>query len=217
MNSVSKPAGRTNQQQRRSLRTRERILAAAIYVFARKGFHGTRVSDIAEHASMAYGLVYHHFKNKEEILAAIYSERWGQYVTYLNDLCDAPLAFPEKMAKIVHFWVTTYRQEPHLTTVLVNEITRSYEFLESHDIGTILVAFDAVQRMIDEGKETGYVSRNIDSRLATYIVFGAAEMILTGYVMGTLRQADDSAYDQQEQQILKLLLDGLTQKSENPS
>src|SRR6516225_847322 len=109
-------------QSGRSARTRERILVAAVEVFARRGFHGARVADIAEQAGIAYGLVYHHFRNKDDILAAIFSERWGRHVDYLRELVDADASFRDKLERLVHFWIETYRTEPHLITVLINEI-----------------------------------------------------------------------------------------------
>ncbi len=54
---------------------RRLILDAAIHVFARQGFHACRVSDIADEAGVAYGLVYHYFKSKEEILDTLFTER----------------------------------------------------------------------------------------------------------------------------------------------
>ena len=201
------------RQSRRSARTRERILDAATFVFARRGFHGTRVADIADHAGIAYGLVYHHFRNKEEILAAIYSDQWGTYVRYLEELRGSALSFPDKVAKLVHFWVTIYRQEPHLMTVMMNEITRSYEFLESHDIGTVLVAFDAIQGIVEEGQRSGMVRPGLDAQVATYMILGVAEMILTGYVMGTLPRRDDAGFVRDEEQIIEMLLHGMSSES----
>jgi TetR/AcrR family fatty acid metabolism transcriptional regulator len=211
-----RPQDGGGRQSRRSARTRERILDAATFVFARRGFHGTRVADIADHAGIAYGLVYHHFHNKEEILAAIYAEQWGTYVRYLEELRSTPLSFPEKMAKLVHFWVTIYRQEPHLMTVMMNEITRSYEFLDSHDIGTVLVAFDAIQGMVEEAQQNGELRPGIDAQLATYMIVGVAEMILTGYVLGTLQRRDESDYVRDEEQIIELLLRGMCRERETP-
>ena len=52
------------------------ILDAAVRVFARQGFHTCRVSDIADEAQVAYGLVYHYFSSKEEILDTLFLERW---------------------------------------------------------------------------------------------------------------------------------------------
>jgi TetR/AcrR family transcriptional regulator, fatty acid metabolism regulator protein len=203
----ARPAARPT---RRSARTRERIIEAATEVFARRGVHGTRVADIAERAGIAYGLVYHHFRNKEEILSAIFAERWAQYVAYLEEVAAVPLSFRERMGRLVHFWVETYRQESELMTVMINEITRSYEFLESHDITAVLAAFDPVERIITEGRDRGEVRPGVDAKLATYMVVGVAEMVLTGYVIGSLPRAGQEAYVRDEQQLLTLLLDGMS-------
>ena len=88
------------------------------------------------------------------------------------------------MAKLVHFWVRTFRQDPDLMTVIINEITRSYEFMESHDIATVMVAFDAIQVIVEEGIANGEVRPEVDARLATYVVLGTAEMVLSGYRPG---------------------------------
>jgi TetR/AcrR family fatty acid metabolism transcriptional regulator len=213
MSSVSDPAeprSRRSPRSKRSLRTRERILEAATEVFARHGFHGARVADIADQAGIAYGLVYHYFDNKDDILGAIFSERWSQYVTYIDEVGRTPLAFREKMGRLVHFWIEIYRREPDLMTIMINEISRSYEFLESHDFGTVLVAFDAIEAIIREARRKGEVQSTIDPQFATYFVLGAAEMVLTGYVMGTLRRVDPEAFAHDEEQLLGLLLDGLS-------
>lgn len=194
---------------RRSVKTRERILQAATEVFARRGFHGARVADIADLAGIAYGLVYHHFRNKDEILAAIFSERWSLYVRYVDDIAMAPQTFREQISHLVHFWVETWRQEPHLMTVMINEISRSYEFIEAHDVGTVLVAFDAVERLIARAQERGEARRDVDAKLVTYAVLGMAEMILTGYVIGTLRRDSREAYAADESQLIALIVDGM--------
>ena len=209
---TSTPAGDTGRRSprsRRSAETRERILHAATEVFARSGFHGARVADIAEHAGIAYGLVYHYFRNKDDILAALFSERWGQYIEYLHDVARMQLTFPERMRRLVHFWVETYRRDPDLMTIMINEVSRSYEFLESHDIGTVMIAFDAIESMIRTARDKGELDHDIDPQLASYVIFGAAEMVLTGYVMGTLRRHDADTYARDEEQLLSLLLNGL--------
>ncbi|MGH7686688.1 MAG: TetR/AcrR family transcriptional regulator [Candidatus Dormibacteria bacterium] len=201
--------GRRSPRSRRSAETRERILAAATEVFARSGFHGARVADIADQAGIAYGLVYHYFRNKDDILAAIFSERWGQYIEYLHDVARMPLKFPDRMRRLVHFWVEMYRRDPDLMTIMINEVSRSYEFLESHDIGTVMIAFDAIEAMVRAARDAGELDRDIDPQLASYVIFGAAEMVLTGYVMGTLRRDDAETFARDEEQLLSLLLNGL--------
>jgi TetR/AcrR family fatty acid metabolism transcriptional regulator len=210
--SAAAPSGRT----RRGARTRERILEAATEVFARRGFHGARVADIAEQAGIAYGLVYHHFRNKDDILAAIFSERWGRHMDYLSELVEMRASFREKLSRLVHFWIETYRTEPHLMTVLINEISRSYEFLESHDIEAVLVAFDSVELLIEQGRASGELRSDVDARFAAYAVLGVAEMVLTGYVMGTLKRTGRELYTRDEQQLVALLYEGLAAGEASP-
>ena len=57
----------TGQEDKRRL-----ILDAAVRVFARKGYHTSRVGDIAEEAGVAHGLLYHYFRSKEELVMAFY-------------------------------------------------------------------------------------------------------------------------------------------------
>ena len=63
---------------------RRLILDAAVRVFARKGFHTSRVGDIAEEAGVAHGLLYHYFSSKDEVLETIFRENWGLLVERIN-------------------------------------------------------------------------------------------------------------------------------------
>ena len=77
---------------------RRMILDAAVRVFARQGFHTCRVSDIADEAGVAYGLVYHYFGSKDEVLDTLFLERWGVMVEAIAEidpaLAEDPLIFP---------------------------------------------------------------------------------------------------------------------------
>lgn len=194
---------------RRSARTRERILEAAVEVFARRGVHGARIADIAEAAGIAYGLVYHHFRNKDDILAAVFAERWGRYTAYLDSVARSEAPFRDRLGRLVHFWIEGYRAEPHLMTVMINEISRSYEFLENHDVGPVLVAFDAVERIVEHARLAGEVRPDVDAQMVTYAILGTAEMVLTGYVMGTLKRSGRDDFRRDEAQLVELLYRGL--------
>ena len=68
---------------------RRLILDAAITVFARQGFHHCRVSDVADEAGVAYGLVYHYFDSKEEILNELFLERWQIMLDAISEIDPA--------------------------------------------------------------------------------------------------------------------------------
>ncbi|MCW3056466.1 MAG: TetR/AcrR family transcriptional regulator, partial [Solirubrobacterales bacterium] len=65
---------------------RRLILDAAVRVFARQGFHACRVSDIADEAGVAYGLVYHYFASKDEVLDTLFLERWGVMLELIREV-----------------------------------------------------------------------------------------------------------------------------------
>ncbi|MEA2671344.1 MAG: YsiA-like protein C-terminal region, partial [Chloroflexota bacterium] len=96
-----------------------------------------------------------------------------------------------------------------LMTVMINEISRSYEFIESHDVGTVIEAFVIVERMLTQAREQGELRADLDCRLASYLVLGAAEMVLTGYVLGTLGRTAREEYAADERQLVAMLLDGI--------
>ena len=62
------------------------ILDAAVRVFARQGFHTCRVSDIADEAGVAYGLVYHYFQSKDEVLDTLFLERWNVMLEAIREI-----------------------------------------------------------------------------------------------------------------------------------
>jgi TetR/AcrR family fatty acid metabolism transcriptional regulator len=59
---------------------RERILKAAVGVFARKGYFGSRVSEIAKKAGVADGTIYLYFRNKEDILVSLFDDLMAEHV-----------------------------------------------------------------------------------------------------------------------------------------
>src|ERR671927_346465 len=69
------------------------ILDAAVRVFARQGFHTCRVSDIADEAGVAYGLVYHYFQSKEEVLDTLFLERWDILLEAIVEVTRAANSF----------------------------------------------------------------------------------------------------------------------------
>src|SRR5215475_13650264 len=93
------------------------ILDAAVRVFARQGFHTCRVSDIADDAGVAYGLVYHYFSSKEEILDTLFLERWDVMLGAIAE-ADASGDTPrEKLHAIAAFIIDSYRHDPDLMKV----------------------------------------------------------------------------------------------------
>jgi AcrR family transcriptional regulator len=186
---------------------RRQILAAAVRVFARSGYHGSRVGDIAEEAGVAHGLLYHYFSSKEEVLSTVFRENWGELLGRFRAVEASEEPAGEKLEGIAKILLRTWRNDPDLVTVMVREVARSAQLQEQVD--EVREAFAIVQRVIEEGQSAGVFRRDLDARLASWVVYGGLEEVLTGWVLGQLPAGDDEVA-RAERTAIDLALRGLT-------
>ncbi len=186
---------------------RRQIIDAAVRTFAQKGYHACRVSDIAEDAGVAYGLVYHYFESKEALLEAIFRDTWGMMLHAIRAVEETESSPREQLRKTAAIVLRTWRDNPDLVRVLVREVTRSGEQMQ-REVGEIALAFEALQRIVERGQEQKVFRSDISPRLAAWIVYGALEEILTGWVMGTL-VGEEADVAQAERAVVLILCEGL--------
>jgi AcrR family transcriptional regulator len=168
---------------------RRQLLDAAVRVFARRGYHGSRVGDIAEEAGVAHGLLYHYFSSKEEVLATVFSENWGDLLSRFRAVEEADEPAAEKLAGLAKILLRTWRNDPDLVTVMVREVARSVHL--QAQVLEVREAFAILQRVIEQGQREGSFRSDVDPRFASWIVYGGLEEVLTGWVLGGLPDGED--------------------------
>ena len=186
---------------------RRQILDAAVRAFARKGYHACRVSDIAEEAGVAYGLVYHYFESKDAVLESIFREMWGMMVGAINAIEEIEESPREQLRKSCALVLRTWRDYPDVVRVLVREVARSGEQLQ-REVEEIAHAFEALQRIVERGQQQKVFRDDLSPRLGAWIVYGALEEILTGWVLGRLPGEEDDVREA-ERAVVGILCDGL--------
>jgi TetR/AcrR family transcriptional regulator, fatty acid metabolism regulator protein len=170
---------------------RRLILAAAVRVFARQGFHACRVADIADEAGVAYGLVYHYFNSKDEILDTLFLERWNVMLDLIREVDAESIPVREKLGAIASFIVESYRHDPDLMKVIIVEVTRAANSFGDTHIGTIREAYELIGGMIEKAQADGVFKTEIEARFAAMAFYGAIEQLLTGWIFDLLPQSDD--------------------------
>ncbi|MGH3110236.1 MAG: TetR/AcrR family transcriptional regulator [Gaiellaceae bacterium] len=185
---------------------RRLILAAAVRVFARAGYHGSRVGDIATEAGVAHGLLYHYFSSKDEVLETVFRENFGELLERFRSVEATDEPAPEKLEGIAKILLRTWRNDPDLVTVMVREVARSPQLQSQVD--EVGEAFVIVQRVIEQGQTEGSFRRDLDARLASWIVYGGLEEVLTGWVLGQLPDGDEEVA-RAERTAIDLALGGL--------
>ena len=176
-------------------------------VFARRGYHDARVGDIAEEAGVAHGLLYHYFASKQEVLQTIFRENWGELLERFRAVETSQEPAAEKLEGIAKILLRTWRNDPDLVTVMVREVARSR--LLQEEVEGVREAFAIVQRVIEQGQVEGTFRADLDPRLASWLLYGGLEEVLTGWVLG---QLPDGAAEvaRAEQTAIRLALGGLT-------
>jgi AcrR family transcriptional regulator len=193
---------RTNAQEYK----RRLLLDAAVRVFARKGYHAARVGDIAEEAGVAYGLLYHYFSSKEEVLRSVFRETWRALIATIESVEEGDDPPREQLRKVTEILLRSWRRDPDLVRVLVLEVTRSQ--LLAGEMDEIVASFKAIQKIIEGGQADGSIRPDLDARLASYVFYGAIDELLTGWVLGRLPDSDEDLAGA-ERTVVEIVAGGL--------
>jgi TetR/AcrR family transcriptional regulator, fatty acid metabolism regulator protein len=188
---------------------RRQILDAAVRVFARQGFHTCRVSDIADEAGVAYGLVYHYFRSKDEVLDTLFLERWNVMVALIGQVDEQDLPARDKLYAIASFIVDSYRRDPELMKVIIVEVTRAANSFGRTHLDQIRLAYDRIAVIVEKGMGSGEFRDVVTPQFAAMAFYGAIEQVLTGWIFGMLPTGDEE-YERAKGFVIETICGGLT-------
>ncbi len=185
---------------------RRLILDSAVRIFARKGYHSSRVGDIAEEAGVAHGLLYHYFASKEELLETVFRETWSELLGAFARVAGSDEPAAEQLRQVAAILLRSWRRDPDLVRVLVREVGRSQTLPSRVDeIGAV---FRAIEGIVERGQADGAFRDDVEPRLASWIFYGAIEEILTGWVLGQLDEGDEAVVAA-ERAVVAIVVGGL--------
>jgi TetR/AcrR family fatty acid metabolism transcriptional regulator len=184
------------------------ILNAALRVFARQGFHTCRVSDIADEAGVAYGLVYHYFSSKEEILDTLFLDRWDVMLGAIAEADDSDRPPRDKLHAIAAFIVDSYGHDPELMKVIIVEVTRAANTFGRTHLAKIREAYAGIAAIVSAAQRDGVFRDDITPEFAAQAFYGSVEQVLTGWIFET-GPVDASELERAKTQIVQTICRGL--------
>jgi TetR/AcrR family transcriptional regulator, fatty acid metabolism regulator protein len=187
---------------------RRLILDAGVRVFARRGFHHCRVSDVADEAGVAYGLVYHYFRSKDEILNTLFLERWQVMLDAIAEIDSRELPAREKLHSVASFIIDSYRHDPDLMKVIIVEVTRAANSFGALHLDKIREAYEAIAGIVEKAREEGSFKTGIPSEFAAMCFYGAIEQLLTGWIFEVLPRTDEE-YERAKELVVEAICGGL--------
>jgi AcrR family transcriptional regulator len=187
---------------------RRMILDAAVIAFAKRGFHACRVSDIADEANVAYGLVYHYFRSKDEVLDTLFLDRWNVLLSVISEIDGQQIPVREKLHAIAGFIVDSYRHDPDLMKVIIVEVTRAANSFGRTHLGKIREAYALIAEIVAKAQAEGSFKREVTPEFAALAFYGAIEQVLTGWIFDMLPRGE-AEFEQAKSMVVETICGGL--------
>lgn len=177
------PANPAMQSINRNAEKFQRILDAAVAVFAEKGFFSSRVSDIADRADVADGTVYLYFKSKDEILMTAINTAFDAFMslarTELKKLNDPT----ERLRRLAFLHLDALGSNRNMAVVFQMELRQSTRFLSEFSHHHMIEYLGLVREAILEGQASGIFRREMSDKIAANCFFGALDEMVTSWVL----------------------------------
>lgn len=161
----------------------QRILDAAVAVFAEKGFFSSRVADIADRADVADGTVYLYFKSKEEILMTAINTAFDAFMslarTELKKLADPA----ERLRRLAFLHLDALGSNRSMAVVFQMELRQSTRFLAEFSHHHMIEYLGLVREAITEGQARGIFRPEMSDKFAANCFFGALDEMVTSWVL----------------------------------
>lgn len=185
------------------------ILRAAVDVFARKGYHGCRIADVASEAGVAYGLVYHYFKNKDELLQTVFDMGWGGFIQRITEALGRERSLAAQVRAVTDVAFEAYRHDPRGVRVLILEIARSPAGGRVDRHGVFSEVLRIAADMFEQARARGELREGLNPVLCASMLFGALEMALTASVLRLVDLSAPGAMEHAKEQVASTFLGGV--------
>jgi TetR/AcrR family fatty acid metabolism transcriptional regulator len=169
---------------RRADDKRARILEAAVKVFARKGYFGARVSDIAKRAAVADGTIYLYFRNKEDILVSLFDEVMAEHIARARADAAAVSGAEARLRVIAHHHLRLFAGNADLAVVFQVELRQSTKFMERFTASWLQDYFALLSEVMAAGQREGALRADLPLKLATKAFFGVLDEMVTSWILG---------------------------------
>jgi AcrR family transcriptional regulator len=160
---------------------RQRVLAAAVELFAANGFDGTSVQEIVERAQVTKGALYHYFTSKDDLLYEIYHALLSVQLADLHRILAEGLAPAQTVRAIIVNLIETTAARAKEAAVFAREMHR----LDAAYLATIRADrrkyHQTFRALIEDGQRKGDFSSVASADTVTLMVFGMINQLPSWY------------------------------------
>jgi TetR/AcrR family transcriptional regulator, fatty acid metabolism regulator protein len=167
----------------RNVEKYQRILDAAVAVFAEKGFFNSRISDIADRADVADGTVYLYFKSKEEILMTAINTAFDAFMRHARTELEKLSSPAGRLRRLAFLHLDALGSNRNLAVVFQMELRQSTRFLSEFSHHHMVEYLTLVRAAIADGQAKGLFRSDMSDKIAANCFFGALDEMVTSWVL----------------------------------
>ncbi|NLK73425.1 MAG: TetR/AcrR family transcriptional regulator [Clostridiales bacterium] len=153
---------------------RQDILNSAMALFKDKGFHNTKMEDIAVAASVGKGTLYEYFENKQDIFDEACIEYVDVIIENIKYISNRDDTFNNKLLILFN---EKLKMESEFSNMSIDNILSNKNIISEQTIKTIIgkitEMYSLICHIVDQGKEEGVVKKNIQSEITACLIVGA--------------------------------------------
>ncbi|THB75394.1 MAG: TetR/AcrR family transcriptional regulator [Desulfobulbaceae bacterium] len=194
----------------KNLDKHDKIISAAIKVFAKKGFFNARISDIAKEAKVADGTIYLYFNNKFDILVSVFEEEIGKIIAQIELSLSSETDPQKKLEIFARHHLTAMKRNKNLAEVIQIELRQSNKVVRDYRNTAFQRYINLISEIINEGQSTGVFRKDIMPGIAKRALFGALDEVTRVWT-----SASDTSYTLEEtiDQLYQIFISGLKIRS----
>lgn len=154
------------------------IISAAVRVFALNGYNSSKVSDITTEAKIAYGLFYHYFECKDDLLIKIFQNAWrllSNKIDIIMARTDDPV---ERLRQVLVYLFNSYKFDRNLLKVLIMDVPRLEKFYEKENLMLYKEPYNKISEIIEGGIKKGIFKKDISPVTLSQVIMGSVDSII---------------------------------------
>jgi len=184
---------------------RERILRAAVDVFAEYGYFNAKVSTIAKTAGVADGTIYLYFDNKEDLLVTIFREHTRTFLDSLKRELSGARRPDEAVRIVIRHHLEALGQDRALAIVSQVELRHSLKFMSHLSHQEVTSYLTIIRQVVEQGQSSGVFRKRHNPQLVAKSLFGILDEAVTSWILS------EKVYDVTEQAdpLAAFVLEGL--------
>lgn len=160
----------------------QRILDAAIKVFAEQGFFQSTIAQIAKEAGVADGTIYLYFKNKDDILVQFYQYKTRHIFERFREAVNRSETAEEKLRCLIRVHLQEFQQDRNMAIVYQAETHQNHRRNDENLKQMSKMYRDIISEVVELGQEEGTIRRDLYMGLVKRFINGAVDEVINSWI-----------------------------------